>query len=63
MIYQRYAFPNENFEHGCPHSYALLQFCLKLECYKPRVIEPNVTLLMISNYLRQYIAGYSVTNF
>ena len=27
--------PNENFEYGYPHSNALLQFHLKLECCKP----------------------------
>ena len=27
--------PNENFEYGYPHSNALLQFRLKLECCKP----------------------------
>ena len=32
---QRYTSPNENFEYGYPHSYALLQFVLKLEHCKP----------------------------
>ena len=31
----RYTSPNENFEHGYPHSNALLQFRLKLERCKP----------------------------
>ena len=26
---------NENFEYGYPHSNAILQFCLKLEHFKP----------------------------
>ena len=32
---RRYTSPNENFEYGCPHSNALLQFCLKFEHCKP----------------------------
>ena len=31
---RRYAFPNENFEYGYPHSNALLQFRLVLERWK-----------------------------
>ena len=30
-----YTSPSETFEYGYPHSNALLQFCLKLECCKP----------------------------
>ena len=39
MIYDRVSDdipPNENVEYGYPHSYALLQFRLKLERCKPR---------------------------
>ena len=32
---RRYTSQNENFEYGYPHSNALLQFRLKLECCKP----------------------------
>ena len=32
----RYTSPNENFEYGYPHSNALLQFRLKLECKAAR---------------------------
>ena len=32
--YIRYTSPNVSFEYGYPHSNALLQFCLKLECCK-----------------------------
>ena len=32
---RRYTSPNEKFEYGYPHSYALLQFRLKIERCKP----------------------------
>ena len=35
MYIRRYAFPNENFENGYPHSNAILQFRLKWELSKP----------------------------
>ena len=34
MYIRRYTSPREKSEYGYPHSNALLQFCLKLECYK-----------------------------
>ena len=40
---RRYTSPNENFVYCYPHSNALLQFPLKLECYKPQVIQRYVT--------------------
>ena len=61
---QRYTSPNENFRYGYPHSNALPQSRLKLERCKPHksaqtvikanVIQQNVTLLMTSNYFRQF---------
>ena len=59
----RYTSPNENFEYGCPHSKALLQCTLKLKRCKPYVIKWNMTSLMTSYYILQYIAGYTVTHF
>ena len=35
MYIRRYTSPSENFKCGYPHSNALLQFLLKLECCKP----------------------------
>ena len=63
---RRYTSPNEKFEYGYPHSNALLQFRPQFELgsrIKPHVIQRDVTLLMTSNYFRQYIAGYTVANF
>ena len=68
---QQYMSPNENFEYGYPHSNALRTALIQRKnlffisnwsitsCIKLR----NVTLIMMSNYLGQYIAGYCVTNF
>ena len=47
-------------------STALLQSCLKLECckqHKAACHATNVMSLMMSDYFKQYITGYTVTNF
>ena len=47
----------------------LMHFCSFISnwsvasCIKPNVIQRFETKLMTSNYFRQYIAGYTVTNF
>ena len=60
-IYPAISSPNENLNMVIP---ILMQFCSLVSYWsvasriKPHVIQPNVTLLMLSNYFGQYIAGY-----
>ena len=64
MYIRRNTSPNENLKYGYSHYNARLQFCLKFELasFMPHIILQNVTSLKMSNYLRQYIAGYTVAN-
>ena len=45
--------PNENFEYGYPHSDAILQFRLKLECCKPHKAERHPTKCDVINDVQQ----------
>ena len=40
-----------------------LSVASRKKAHKQNVIQQNVTILMTSNYFRQRIAGYTVTNF
>ena len=60
----RYTSPNKNFEHGYPHSNALLQICHKLERCKLHKASHHPMKcdikLLTSNYFQQYISGHGV---
>ena len=62
-----YTSPNDNFEYGCPHSNALLQFRHKFERCKLRNTARHPTKYDMINDVKLfpavYIAGYTVANF
>ena len=49
--------PNEIFEYGYPHSYALLQFCLKLEPHKTAwlPIKCDISKISENNYTMEIL--------
>ena len=55
---QQYTSPNENFEYGYPHSTALLQFHLKLECCKPYIATCHPTKCDIINDVKLFQTVY-----
>ena len=55
---QQYTCPNENFEYGYPHSNALLQFCLQLECYKPHKAACQPTKCDVINDVKLFATVY-----
>ena len=55
---QRYTSPNENFEYGYPHSNALLQFLLNLECCKPHNAACHPTKCDVINDIKMFPAVY-----
>ena len=59
----QFAFPNENFEYGYPHSNALLQFPLKLKCCKQHKAAHHPTKCDIINGVKLFPTGYTVANF
>ena len=50
--------PNENFEYGCPHSNALLQFRLKLERCKPHNAARHPTKCDVINDFKLFPTVY-----
>ena len=55
---RRYTSPNENFEYGYPHSYALLQFELKLERCKPHKATRHLTKCDVINDVKLFPIVY-----
>ena len=55
---QRYTSPNENVEYGYPHSYALLQFHLKLERCKPHKAAHHLTKCDVTNDIKLFPTVY-----
>ena len=55
---RRYTSPNENFEHGYPHSNALLQFELKLERCKPHKAARHPTKCDVINDVKLFPTVY-----
>ena len=55
---RRYTSPNENFEYGYPHSYALLQFELKLERCKPHKAARHPTKCDVINDVKLFPTVY-----
>ena len=58
MYIQLYASPNEKFEYGYPHSNALLQFHLTLECCKPHKTARHPTKCDIINDVKLFPTVY-----
>ena len=57
-IIRLYTSTNENFEYGYPHSNALLQFCLILECCKPHKAACHQTKCDIINDVKRFPTIY-----
>ena len=58
MYIRRYASPNTIFEYGYPHSYALLQFHLKLDSCKPHKAARHPTKCDVINDAEQFLTVY-----
>ena len=58
MYIQGYTSPNENFEYGNPHSYALLQFRLELERCKPHEATHHLTKCDVINDIKLFPTVY-----
>ena len=52
--------PNANFEYGFPHSYALLQFCFKLESCKLHTAACQLTKCDIINDVKLFPTVYCI---
>ena len=58
MYIRQYTSTNENFEYGYPHSSALLQFCLKFECWKPHKAARDPTRCDVINDVKLFQTVY-----
>ena len=58
MYIWRYISSNENFEYGYPHSNALLQFELKLECFKLHKAACHPTKCDVTNDIKLFPTVY-----
>ena len=58
MYIRRYSSPNENFEYGYPHSNALLQFRLKLECCMLHDVTCHTTKCCVINDVKLFPTVY-----
>ena len=55
---RRFTSPNENFEYGYPHSDALLQLELKLECCKSHKATGHPTKCDVINDVKLFLTVY-----
>ena len=60
---RQYTSLNKNFEHGYPHSNALLQFPLNLKHCKPHKATCHPTEYDVINDIKLFPTGYTVTIF